>query len=75
MYNLATILVPLYKLLRKNTSWSWGPEQKSTFEGIKKQLISDSLLVHYDPEAKLILSCDASPYRVGLYCYTNLMMA
>jgi len=55
----------LYKLLKKNTFWSWGPKQKSAFEAIKKQLTSDSLLVHYDPNAELILSCDASPYGVG----------
>ena len=65
MNNLATILAPLYKLLRKNTSWSWGPEQKSKFQEIKKQLTSDSLLVHHDPDVKLVLGCDASPYGVG----------
>ena len=41
-----------------------GTKQKSTFEEIKKQLTYDLLLVHYDPDAKLILSCDASPYGV-----------
>jgi len=38
--NLATTLAPLYKLLKKNTSWLWGPKQKSAFEAIKKQLTS-----------------------------------
>ena len=65
MNNLATVLAPLYKLLWKNTSWLQGAEQKSTFEEIKKQLTSDSLLVHYDPDTKPILSYDASPYGVG----------
>ena len=35
------------------------------FEHIKKQLIADSLLAHYNPNAELILSCDASSYGVG----------
>ena len=65
MKNLATFLAPLQKLLWKNTSLLWGTEQKSAFEEIKKQLNSDLLQVHYDPDAKLILSCDASPYGVG----------
>ena len=65
MNNLATILAPLYKPLRKNTSWLWGQKQKSTFEKTKKQLTSDSLLIHYDPDAKLILSRDAYFYGVG----------
>ena len=64
MNNLATVLTPLYKLLRKNISRLWGTEQKSAFEEIKK-LTSDLLLAHYDPDAKLILSCDASSYRLG----------
>ena len=42
-----------------------GEEQKYAFEEIKKQSTSDSLLVHYDPDIKLIFSCDAAPYGVG----------
>ena len=44
-----------------------GPEQKSAFEVIKKQLTctSDSLLVHCDTHVELILSYDGSPYGVG----------
>lgn len=42
-----------------------GPKQKSTFKELKKQLTFDSLLVYYDPDVKLILSCDASAYGVG----------
>ena len=63
--NLATTVAPLYKLLQKSTRWSWGPEENSTFEQIKKQLTSDPLLAHYNPNAELIHSCDASPYGVG----------
>ena len=65
MNHLATVLAPIYKLLWKNTSCLWGTEQKSAFEKIKEQLTSDSLLVHYDPDAKFILTCDASPYGIG----------
>ena len=43
-----------------------GPEEKFTFEEIKKQLAPKSLLVHYDLDAKLILTCDAPPYKVGV---------
>ena len=55
--NLATTVAPLYKLLQKSIRWSWGPEKNSAFEQIKKQLTSDSLLTHYNPNAELILSC------------------
>ena len=62
MNNLATVLAPLYKVLQKSTSWLWGTQQKSTFKEINKQLTSDSLLFHYDPDVKLILNCDTLPY-------------
>jgi len=42
-----------------------GSKKKSAFEAIKKQLTFNSVLVHYDPNAELILSYDASPYEVG----------
>jgi len=63
--NLATTLAPLYKLLQKQSSWSWGPDQQRAFQEAKKMLSSSSLLVHYSAQRELILSCDASPYGVG----------
>jgi len=58
-------LAPLYSLLKKNTHWNWGAEQKASFQSVKNQLTSDALLVHYDPDCDLLLTCDASPYGVG----------
>ena len=65
MENLSTLLAPLYSLLRKNVPWSWQSEQKKAFEKAKELLKSPKLLVHYDINKELILSCDASPYGVG----------
>ena len=63
--NTATTLAPLYKLLHKDITWTWGREQQQAFELVKKQLISDPVLSHYSPDQKLLLPCDASPYGVG----------
>ena len=63
--NLAHSLEPLHKLLRKNTEWKWGKEQHNAFEKVKENLCSNNLLVHYDTEKPLLLSCDASPYGLG----------
>jgi hypothetical protein len=52
-------------LLNKDRKWQWGPSQQKAFEASKDSLTSDNLLVHYDQKEKLILSCDASPYRIG----------
>ena len=35
------------------------------FNRAKQWLTSDKLLVHFDPERELVLSCDASPYGIG----------
>ena len=63
--NLADTLEPLHKLLPKPGSWHWGRPQQVAFEETKSLLSSADLLVHYDPNRKLILSCDASPYGLG----------
>ena len=63
--NLSTHLAPFYELLRKNSRWTWGPEQKEAFQKAKSMLTSSKVLTHYDPTKPLILSCDASPYGVG----------
>ena len=62
---LSSILSPLYKLLEKKTKWDWGPTQQKGFEVAKQELTSASVLIHFDPQKKPILSCDASPYGVG----------
>ena len=63
--NLATVLAPLYQLLRKDVRWQWKSEQEAVFEEVNKLLKSSQLLVYFDSELPLILACDASPYGVG----------
>ena len=63
--NLSSILEPLHSLLKNNVVWKWEVEQQETFDKAKDQLQSLDVLVHYDPEKELVLSCDASRYVVG----------
>ena len=60
--NLSTILAPLHKLLQQKTHWVWGKEQQLAFDNL---VTSSSVLMHFDPDKEVILSCDASPYGVG----------
>ena len=65
MPNLATTLNPLYRLLQATARWSWGDKEQKAFEASKKLLLSSQVLAHYNPEHKLVLACDASPYGLG----------
>ena len=63
--NFATTLAPLHKLLTKGACYDWSQSQQDAFDTVKSQLASSKVLVHYDSDIDLVLSCDASPYGVG----------
>ncbi|KFD72871.1 hypothetical protein M514_14775 [Trichuris suis] len=51
--------------LDKECRWNWTKCHEIAFQASKQLLSSDSLLVHYDEQKPLTLTCDASPYGVG----------
>ena len=63
--NMAGVLSPLYKLLKKGTSWNWSDIEQQAFEKSKVLLMKSPLLVHYDPSKPLIVMSDASSYGIG----------
>lgn len=63
--NLSTRLEPLYRLLKKHTTWRWGESQRKAFQDAKEALQDNTLLVHYDSSRELVLACDASPHGLG----------
>ena len=66
--NLSTTLAPLHKFLMKGARYQWSQNHQSAFDIVKSQLASSKVLVHYDSDIDLVLSCDASPYGVGGCC-------
>ena len=65
LQDLATVLAPLYKLLRSGQKWEWGPEQQKAFQAGKDLLKSPKTLAHFDESAPVLLACDASPWGLG----------
>lgn len=63
--NYATILSPLYNLLKKDVRFDWSMECQTAFDTIKEAITSDVVLVHFDPELPVILTCDASDKGLG----------
>ena len=63
--NMADVLAPLYKLLRKEVRWRWTDIEEKAFNASKDLLTSSALLVHFNPELDLVLMCDASSYGIG----------
>ena len=63
--NMATVLAPLYNLLRKDSKWKWSEAETKAFLASKKLLTLSDLLVHFNPELDLLLMCDASSYGIG----------
>jgi len=63
--NISTVLHPLHELLKKNTIFIWNKECMEAFKKIKEIIISDQVLVYYNPLYPLILNCDASEYGLG----------
>ena len=64
--NMATVLNPLYNLLRKAVPWRWTACERRAFEASKELLVSSQVLVHFDSKLELVLACDASAYGVGV---------
>lgn len=63
--DISKVLVPLYKLTKRDTPFEWSTECDVAFQNSKNTLLKNQLLVHYDPNKELAIHCDASPYGLG----------
>ncbi len=63
--NRASLLYPLYQLLKKNQQWKWDDETQAAFEKVKELLITDPILRIFNPKWPLFLYTDASRKGIG----------
>ena len=62
---MSTRLAPLNNLLKVKTKWDWTQDCNEAFLDIKKCLSTSPVLAHFDPNERLVVACDASPYGVA----------
>ncbi|XP_008179051.1 uncharacterized protein K02A2.6-like [Acyrthosiphon pisum] len=56
---------PIHNLLKKEVKFVWTSECRQAFNKTKQAMASESLLVHYNSDLSVVLSCDASEYGIG----------
>lgn len=61
----ATVTAPLRHLLKKNARWSWGMEQETAFNDLKRRLSSAPILACPDFTLEFTLQVDASNFGLG----------
>ena len=63
--NFASVVSPLYDLLRKEKEFKWTKKCANAFEEIKTRMASHEVLMYYDPSLPIKVTCDASPTGIG----------
>lgn len=61
----STKTFPLRQLLQKKTRFEWTKKCEEAFLNIKKEIVSNTVLMSFNPDLPIIVSCDASPVGVA----------
>jgi len=61
----ADIARPIHNTIRVKQKFARTPEAQRAMDELKEKLTSPPLLVHYHPDGKLTIRCDASGYGLG----------
>src|SRR2546429_9911940 len=63
--NYSMILGPITWLLKKESKFECGKDQKKAFQESKDLFTPERVLVHHDPEKKTMVETDASDFAIG----------
>lgn len=61
----SSLAAPMYDLLRKNVTWSWGPRQEAALEHLHAAFRQAPILAHPNATDTFILDTDASLDGIG----------
>lgn len=64
MQNLSSVLKPLYDCI-KLPQFKWTSECERSFDSVKKLIVSDVVLAHFDPQSIIVLTTDSSDSGIG----------
>ena len=67
--DLAQIAVPLHRLLKKDTAWTWGEAHQKAFDKLKRRCAEAPVLALPSGQAELVLRTDASRDAMGVALY------
>ena len=68
---LSTLTDPLWKLLKKDTDFTWNPTYDATFQHVKDAVISDTTLWNFDPSLPMTIQVDVSQVGLGVVLLQN----
>ena len=63
--NYSGIVIPLTRLLRKDTPWKWSPRCQEIFDMLKQAFTEAPVLRHYNPDHPITLECNTSDYAIA----------
>jgi len=67
IFNYSNIVIPLTHLTRKDTPWNFNENCRKAFNTLKQAFTSAPILMHWVPDAQLVVETDASDYTVMPY--------
>ena len=67
MEGFAKLVRPLYELMRKEQKWEWELKQGKSFKALKKQFMTELILIALNLDKKMRIEVDVSDFvTVGI---------